>query len=149
MSGKPWHQDPPPPRRTAPAELAEDRPPHARQRGESLQAWKGFLAYLENSGSIRKAAAAAGKHRSLFARYSKRWRWVERKEQILASCVGRWRDLITYEERHNLVEAAKDSDELIQRELAAFDEIGWPRFKKELDEAMSEIEVLPSEEQGV
>jgi hypothetical protein len=124
---KPWEQDPPPGRRTEPEPLATDRSPSARQPGETLAAYKAFLGSLEH-GSNRATARALGVSSQLLDRYSRRWRWPERKARLLASSARQWKTLTDYEEKRNLP-AAADSDELARREMAAFDE-KMPSLKK-------------------
>src|SRR3954453_14751934 len=111
-SAKPWQQNPKPPRRTAPEPLARDRPVDARQPHESLSAYKAFLAYLEH-GSIRKAADALTANRTVLERWSRRWRWPERKSCIPARHARGWADQLEYEETHAL--AAADVDEFEDR----------------------------------
>ena len=135
---KPWEQSPKPPRRTAPALLARDRPVGARQPYETLSAYKAFLAYLKH-GSIRKAADALGANRSMYERWSKRWRWPERRDRILAQHVARWADLNEFEERHGL-EASADADELLDRQLAAFVEVSGPKIDRELERNLRDLE---------
>jgi hypothetical protein len=133
---KPWLQDPPPPRRTAPEPLGK-RPPDYRMRGESLAAYKAFLGYLR-CGSIRATAADLGKTRSLLARYSRRWQWPRRRNLILAQHASRWENLAEYEERHNLPPAVSE-DDLTIRKLRAFTEIEGPRIDRQLREALEEM----------
>jgi hypothetical protein len=99
---KPWEQPTPPGRRTGPEPLSTDRTPSARQPGETLAAYRAFLAYLER-GSIRDAASERATNRSVLERWSRRWRWPERKAAVLASSARQWETLTDYEERHNLL----------------------------------------------
>lgn len=133
---KPWQQSPKPPRRTAPVMVSRYRPLDARLPGESLQAYRAFLAYLAH-GSIRRAANALGRpgSRSTFERWSKRWRWPFRKAEILRQHAGAWADLVEYEERHWL-EAAADTNELVDRWLRAHLEIGQPRIERKMLDAI-------------
>ena len=133
---KPWEQSPKPPRRTAPVMVQWYRPLDARLPGESLQAYRAFLAYLTH-GSIRRAADALGRpgSRSTFERWSKRWRWPFRKDDILRRHAGAWADLAEFEERHEL-EASGDLDELVDRQLRARIEIGEPRLERKMLDAI-------------
>jgi hypothetical protein len=129
---KPWQQSPKPPRRTAPVVVPRYRPLDARLPGESLQAYRAFLAYLAH-GSIRRAADALGRpgSRSTFERWSIRWRWPLRKADILRRHAGAWADLAGFEERHEL-EASGDLNELVDRQLRARIEIGEPRLERKM-----------------
>lgn len=118
---KPWERDPKLGRRTAPEPLATDRPPSARQPGETLAAYRAFLAFLQ-CGSIRKAASERATNRNVLERWSRRWRWPDRKAAVLASSARQWKTLTDYEERHNLP-AAADSDEMMKREMASYYEV--------------------------
>ena len=133
---KPWEQNPKPPRRTAPVMVTWYRPLDARLPGESLQAYRAFLAYLAH-GSIRRAADALGRpgSRSTFERWSKRWRWPFRKDDILRRRAGAWADLVEYEKTHQL-EAAADTDELLERRWRAHLEVGQPRIERKMLDAI-------------
>jgi hypothetical protein len=133
---KPWEQPRKPPRKTAPAMVPSYRPLDARLPGESRQAYRAFLSFL-SYGSIRKAADALGRpgSRSTFERWSKRWRWPLRKDDILRRRAGAWSDLVEYEERHQL-EAAADTDELLDRRLRAHLEVGQPRIERKMLDAI-------------
>lgn len=134
---KPWQQSPKPPRRTAPEPLARDRPVEARQPRESLGAYKAFLAYLEH-GSIRKAADALTKNRTVLERWSKRWCWPERKSRILARHARGWTDQLEYEEKHHL--PAANVGEFDDREWAAFTAVTFPKTDRELKGMLKEFE---------
>lgn len=103
--------------RRPPQSFAADRQPGARQPYESLPAYRAWLVYLEE-GSIRRAAHSLGKNRCTLERYSRRWRWPERKRRILSRHAQWWKDLAVYEEKHNL-DAAADTEELVERENEA------------------------------
>lgn len=135
--GKPWDRPEPSPRRTAPETLARDRPPDARQPGESLAAYRAFLAYLLH-GSIRTAADALGKNRGVLERWSRRWRWPERRRLILARHVRDQADQTEYEEIHGL-EAAEDVTEMDRRWWSAFREVSSLRIDRELKQTLKEL----------
>ncbi len=124
-------------RRTAPQPLADDRPPDARQPGETHAAYRAFVAYLEH-GTIRAAAADLGRNRSTLERYSKRWRWPERVRLILKTHVPRWLNLAEYEEAHDLGPAV-DMDALLEREMDVFTEVTMPRMAAETDQRLTEM----------
>lgn len=134
---KPWQRETKPPRRTAPEALAKYRPAEARQLGETLAAYRAFLAFLSH-GSIRKAADALGTNRSVIERWSKRWRWPERKALILQRAAKRYRDLLEYEEKHDLP-AARDRFELQDREMQTFLKITSPKHEVEMRKQLAEI----------
>lgn len=139
MSGtKPWQQSPRPLRRITPEALARDRPVDARQPHETLSAYKAFVAYLEH-GSIRKTAAALAANRTMLERWSRRWRWPERKSRILAGRARSWADQLEYDEMHNLP-AAADANEYNDRVWAAFMEVTSPRVDCELKQMLKELE---------
>ncbi len=138
---KPWEQPTPPGRRTGPEPLATDRPPSARQPGETLAAYRAFLASLEH-GSIRKAATERSTNRSVLERWSRRWRWPERKAAVLASSARQWQTVTDYEERRNL-SAAADSDEMMERQMASFDEVARSDYDLELRLLLEKLDPGP------
>jgi hypothetical protein len=117
--------------------LARDRPAQSRQPGETLAAYRAFLAYLR-SGSIRAAADALGKNRTTFERWSRRWRWPERRQRILAGVVRTQLDQLVYEMRYGL-EAAEDAAELDERFWASFRAVTSPRIDRELKRTLKEL----------
>lgn len=135
--GKPWQRDDPPPRRTAPEALAKDRLPEARQLGETTAAYRAFLMFLVY-GSIRSASAALETNRTVLERWSKRWRWPERKALILQRAAKRYGDVLEYEEKHDLP-AARDAPELQDREMQAFIKITTPKREVEMQKMMKEM----------
>lgn len=134
---KPWERSVRPPRRTAPEELAKDRSPDARQPGESLAAYRAFIGYLLH-GSIRRAADALGKNRGVLERYSRRWRWPERRRRILARHVLNYADQTEYEEIHNLP-AAANAYELDERWWSAVREVYAPRIDREFKQMLQAL----------
>ena len=134
---KPWQRETKPSRRIAPEPLARDRLPEARQRGETLAAYRAFRAYLAH-GSIRCAANALGTYKSTLERWSKRWRWPERKGLVLRRAAGRFGDLSEYEEKHGLP-AARDGEELLGREMRTLIEITGPKRDAEMEAMMQQI----------
>jgi len=75
-------------------------------------------------------------------RWSRRWRWPERKAKILASSARQWKTLTDYEERHNLP-AAADSDELMMREVASFNEVTRTDYDLELRGLLEKLDPEP------
>lgn len=123
--------------RKGPQDLADDRPPDARQPGESTEAYRAWLSYLEH-GNIRAAADALNLSRQALERYSRRWKWPARAQLVLAGHVRRWSPLIEYESRHGLG-AVEDGDYLAERELEAMNEINQPSVEEELRRALEDF----------
>jgi hypothetical protein len=137
-----WERYGGPAKRSRPRqEFDNDRAVDVRQRGETLPAYRCWLAYLEH-GSIRKAAKALDKNRKTLERYSRRWRWPERKATILRNHARQRADLLEYEERHSLHEAARDAEELLDREQDAFVELA-PKLQAELMASLRELSDYP------
>jgi len=70
-----------------------------------------------------------------FERWSRRWRWPERKAKILAGRARVHADLAEYEQIHDLP-AAEDAGEIDRRWWASFREVSSHRIGDELKQAL-------------
>ena len=99
------------------------------------------MAYLAN-GSIRGAASERATNRSVLERWSKRWRWSERKAAVLASSARQWKTITDFEERHELP-AAANSEEMTKREKASFEEFTRTEYDLELRRLIEKLDPGP------
>ena len=88
---------------------SSDTKPWERQQGESVKAFQAFAAYLDmgEERSLSRVAQQLGKSKTLIARWSSAYEWVERVAQYES-----------YLRREAYKKAQKKADEMARRHIA-------------------------------